>query len=759
MELIHTLNGVVINEPIGFDELKTTIKRHEYHGMSAEMSVGDLEYYGQAAKMIRDAYNTDIDTEIKYEVLDTSGYVVYSGVIDLGTYSEHTGEYFSVSCKVGEVGMKTTFNNRTEVEVDLNASKTIDGIDIAHTPKWEEVEIPIKHLPYTNLYIQKSDREYQPITPMGKNKGLHFIPIHFENKNINEYGSSGTIERVMDCELYKEEVQGGAEVDYQGDIPLGNDTGMCYFEEGEEFDKNFGADTKHKTISISARVTIRLHDDILPEESIQVTSNKGETTGNQYYTAKLVLMKEDGTILWEALGQTKIGNGQESTVYTIGDGEDDSTEVVKDVPTDERLYFGVLLQTDWRYEVRTEAGQGYLIAGYPRNNECTPTIIVRGGSQIKSVMFDTLQSTNATDVMLVHDALNTITEAITDNQATITSEWYGTPLSNVNPTDTYGGGSLKAITNGYKIRGLLEDRNMPISFKDMIESLDAIDCIGWGFVGNVIRVERWRWFYQEHKMLEIDGVREKERIITPDYIVTTLQVGYKKYTTNEEYNSTDTIHTERTFTSAIKATNSEVQKICSWIADNYAIEETRRASKENNDEFKYDENIFVFELLRRERGGGGNYIVTSTAKNISGLEEEIYNMKISPRHNAQRMRDWLFRANNNKDVKMTSSTGNVQAAFDVIADVVVEEKGKDYSLLTYETTSPQAENQDITFERSIIKAEELSVKYPITHEQYKSIMANPYGLVVVDGEECWIKEMTYSFFKEEAEFKLTPKAK
>ena len=58
----------------------------------------------------------------------------------------------------------------------------------------------------------------------------------------------------------------------------------------------------------------------------------------------------------------------------------------------------------------------------------------------------------------------------------------------------------------------------------------------------------------------------------------------------------------------------------------------------------------------------------------------------------------------------------------------------------------------------VIKAEELSITYPITLEQYQAIKQNPYGLVVVDGEECWIKEFTYDFNTSEAEFKLTPKA-
>ena len=64
------INGVrnQIDEPIGFDGLKTTIKRNEYHGISAEVSVGTLSFYNtpsfKAADIIHAAYNNDIDTEI-----------------------------------------------------------------------------------------------------------------------------------------------------------------------------------------------------------------------------------------------------------------------------------------------------------------------------------------------------------------------------------------------------------------------------------------------------------------------------------------------------------------------------------------------------------------------------------------------------------------------------------------------------------------------------------------------------------------------
>ena len=51
-----TYNETIIDEPIGFDALQTHIQRHEYHGMGAEVSMGELEFWGNAIGIIRNAF-------------------------------------------------------------------------------------------------------------------------------------------------------------------------------------------------------------------------------------------------------------------------------------------------------------------------------------------------------------------------------------------------------------------------------------------------------------------------------------------------------------------------------------------------------------------------------------------------------------------------------------------------------------------------------------------------------------------------------
>lgn len=760
MELIHTINGVIIEEPIGFDQLKMTLQRTEYHGISAEVSQLDLEFYGKAATIIKEAYETDLDTELNY-IVTNNGVEVYNGMVDLSTYQETEGSYLSVSCKVGEIGVKTIFNNRNETEVDLNSDTTIDGEELAMRPTWRSLHIPTKHLPYTNLFTQEETKTYDTISPIGANKGKHFIPIHFENRDVNEYGTCGTSERVMDCELVHE----GSDIITPGAIPLANDTNMCVFEEGgTEFEEKFGENTTHTTIKIRATVGVTLCDDILPDKDFYPGNNtEGHAQGNRYYVAKLVLMQEDGTIVWEAKGTANIAPGRTMSVHTInidwdGDPEDDmaSTETINDIPTSQRLYFGVLLETDWRFVVSSY--EVPVISSEPLNNECTPTITIYKNSYIKTLMFDNLQDeTKNTNMLMVYDALKTISLMTTENQLPVKSDWYNYSDLSGNIVAQHGG-ATKAITNGYKIRDIKTESGkeypMSMSFRNLFESLNAMDCIGWSIVneedGLCLRVERWDWFYKDEEVLTIEDANELKTSLNKDLCVTEFEIGYDKYVTSDVYNSIENLHSERKFASAVKALSNKMSAKSKIIADNYAIEETRRAQFQvkPSESFEHDESVFVFEL--GAGGLGGSFIIRSSAEDCVGIKRpaEFINAKLTPRQCAARWADYLFAMNGAKALKYVTSSANSEAGFSTNSG----------SLLLSMADNPQMENGDIERKPHKLKAETLEFTYPLTIEKYKKIKNNPYGLIAVNGIQGWIKEFTYSFVDGEAEFKLTPKA-
>lgn len=707
MELTHKLTynntTTVIDEPIGFDNLQSTIKRHDYHGMGAEVSLGNLEFYGTAFNIIAGAYATDIDSEVLYEVLAGTS-IIYSGQLDLSTYSEKRGDYRSVSVKVGEIGAKTTFNNRTDKEVDIDNPKTIDGADVS-APTWLELHVPMKHLLYTDSVKQKEAK----VVPCGTNTSTpETTDFVLDDPEAQEFGKF--------CE----------------DETL--------FIKTEDFDETFGTGTETKIeVNVSAEIT-----------RFYIVS----TGGWQTPPIMQLRLYSGNTVIASKSFPTVIGDntGKTATLTYSGTRETGT------------LNLGV-------YIYKGDANPDIISSDIQ--------VTIAKDSTVKLTMYDNLaEDVTKAKMILVHDALNVVSHAISENELSVKSDWYRTPESHWEPgairTRANGGnGALKAITNGYHIRGLFSvganERNMPMSFKALIEALDAMDCIGWGFSteDNVLclRVERWDWFYKDDTILTLDDVAEVTTEVYTDFIPTELKIGYKKYATQDQYNSIDSPHGTRTFVSGIKALSKALTKECEFIADNYAIEETRRArnSVSETEETTYDENIFVFELMRTKPVGPGtpippSYSIAHSALDAAnvGRAKEFINAKLTPRHMAARWRDFLFATNNTTPFRFTAGEINYKSSFGTAPENRVAVLGADY-LSAFAVSNPQAENDDISYIHAKFKAEKITFQCPISVDDYKAIKANPYGLVSVNGVLGWIMDFKYSFYDGMAEFTLIAK--
>ena len=117
---------------------------------------------------------------------------------------------------------------------------------------------------------------------------------------------------------------------------------------------------------------------------------------------------------------------------------------------------------------------------------------------------------------------------------------------------------------------------------------------------------------------------------------------------------------------------------------------------------------------------------------------------------AERWKQRMAFANSQRAFELTKGTVNYKAAF-----ATKQSTGTTDYLDT--VSGKLAEDATIENGAPLMKAETLKVKFPISLNQYKAIKANPYGLIVVDGEKCWLKEMQYEFKTGTAEFTLIPK--
>jgi len=692
----------------------------------------------------------------------------YEGKLDLSTYEEKDGAYFAVTCKVGEIGVKTTFNNRVETEIDINTTKTISGANLAHNPTWKNIFIPSKTINYKNELATEDITTTEATAASGRyhlpaDSGYHFISLNLAKKTtINEFGEFSA---------------GFADIADQitPQTTLANEYIDDYYqpifsrEEMSEFKAKYG---ENATYNFTADVSVELsfESDLFP-----TTATYGVTyTYTGKYSAALVLLaplsKFGNPFILAQSQAVTLTNSNATTPITMRlQANLQSLQL-------SRLTLGIILINQTTYHTSQYPTTEIRIDKNYQTNAIVRTLT---NGSISMNLDSRINEVAKADMLPVHEALNKVVEAISDNALSVKSNYYGRFDSVVNPLPTspltpiaFGDGSLKAISTGYRIRAAKDPAGnsfeSPISFKDFIESLDAIDCIGWGFTTEngqtCLRVEKWDYFYNNTLVLTIDNPNKITRSLDNDRIITELSVGYKKYANSDEVNSFEAIHSEHTYNNKCKALSKQKKKLCGFIADVYSIEETRRKQFQNDTtDFKYDENFFLFELgyLKSTLISGSiyGYIIptryVTSAQNLRNAAE-WYNMRITPHRNASRWQQYLKWINNNNEFSFVSGKLNTQASFDNTPPNSFLWTGW---LLPVESQMHNAEKADLKTLSVAAKTrkEIVSITYPLTLAQYQSLRVNPYGLIRVDSVDYWLQEASYKLKTGETELKLIPK--
>jgi hypothetical protein len=375
-------------------------------------------------------------------------------------------------------------------------------------------------------------------------------------------------------------------------------------------------------------------------------------------------------------------------------------------------------------------------------------------------------------VFMVNEALSRITETITNNAIKVYSEYFGRTDAQPYTSASDGAGSLEVITKGMYLRRQ-ETRipnnlfTMNISLKDMMEGLEPIHHIGFGIEAdsnrpgkNLLRIEDWKYFYKNDTILNCDAVNRIETEVAKSKHYSTFKIGYEKWEA-EEYNGLDEFLTKRNFRTTLSQIKNELSKLSKFIASGYAIEITKRKFNNDSKDWRYDNDTFLICCKRSNTNAIevelGNII---NPQNIID-PDTIYNYRISPIRNAMRWINEVFSSYNNaypnNKIIFMDGDGNYFASGEMASN--------DFKL----ESQILAENQNIDesfFANSInalpiIKAERDNFSYPISVNEFKNLLANPYGLIQYNNtcfdSEGWIETINYKPSTGIATFKLIPK--
>jgi len=305
----------------------------------------------------------------------------------------------------------------------------------------------------------------------------------------------------------------------------------------------------------------------------------------------------------------------------------------------------------------------------------------------------------------------------------------------------------------------------------------------------------------------------------------------------ESYNGLNDLFGNREYRTTLKSVRNTYDRLCQFIASDYAIEVTRRQFGGSTKDWRYDNETFIFCLTNKfcaivrflaphgilitniddplrwnigdeitivgSASNDGTYTInaisTDTGNTLLTVDESItmetgveccfentttpfriveqgnvasdsgvmfaeycLNLRITPARTALNHLHTVLTSYRNHllgEMKFTSGNGNYIASIELsIVDCALE------------GAQALIENQDLSLDvvadaeenAPLLESEEITFDYPITYTQYKTIKANPYGLI---GFSCgnqpteygWIQDFQYKPYEGMGQFTLVLK--
>ena len=714
----------LIDEPVGFDATKMKLSRSEsYHGIIAETDSQTVEFYGVGYQILKDLYDASgIDASMNLRI----EYACENTFETLGVYSItfYNSEWYcgdDCFCKVGleRKGCIYQLKNGMDTKVNLDAKFGIDGSSSIGDYEYlrKEISIPSKTIRYTNNIDSTVDIAQDFTTDIngtfgGATTGLmqveHWLP--FENIKLNEID-----------DLYS--------------LPT--------------WDKNFGA----------------INSGVADNFNIFTVNPPDVVCLDSTYNFKLV---SKGNLSFNTSASlTPIAVDFYVTKWSAGAF---SSILYNDSLTNTGSFPNYVYSWDIDTTFSTTLNTGDQILMYVFLNAQKTTsgsfsdyIITHEQPNSLQILLDSLCPATDCKTYMINEALSKTSEYVTNGCLRVYSEYLGRTDSEPFNFDNDGCGGMLTLTKGQLLRQLetrLTGDQAPVfnvSFSDILKALDSILGIGYTIeeLGSieVLRVENWEYFYQDNIMADIGLVSINKRPRLSLHIKN-FKTGYNKYQA-EESNGLDEFLTEREYSTKLVNNDLTVDKVCQFIASGYAIELTRRQNYDNTKDWRFDDDTFI---ICTKRDGLDIVVEQGNINSPANIIDPttILNFRISPARMAMNLFKYLTTfIKGTKELIFANGKGNIAAEgeLDSICSIEAGVISEKQNL----TQTDFAGDQSGLFTAELHEVENV----PLTFDQYKTIRANPHGLI---GYKCddtqlygWIQSLEYSFVDGDATLILIPK--
>ena len=379
--------------------------------------------------------------------------------------------------------------------------------------------------------------------------------------------------------------------------------------------------------------------------------------------------------------------------------------------------------------------------------------------------------------LLVYEALDRLTQAMTDEPNSFRSTYFGRTDSRY-PQPFDGPGALTMVTGGFQLRGFpLPSAPAPVppakdtrksvyaTWQDLFGSLSAAHWLGYGLETNerggpVVRVEPAPYFYPDRIVLDLTvgtanwpsptfSVSSKE---LPDRYYQALEFGYDAWQA-EQVNGLDEANSKRKWTTPLTQVDSTYSQVGKYATSAQLLELTRRQRYVDSDSLdsRADNDNFLICLLRRPDGT----FETERNQYFSKLEgvtdpNSIYNARVTPARNLRR-HGAAIRAGLEADpstyVRFSFGEGNNELVSRMVWETAdIAEKA---NIRVSELAPPLWRNYSDTFTA------------PMSRDQLQKLLADPLGRIRYYNTrrqlcEGWILDFKHEGKEQTGSFTLLP---
>lgn len=345
--------------------------------------------------------------------------------------------------------------------------------------------------------------------------------------------------------------------------------------------------------------------------------------------------------------------------------------------------------------------------------------VTPGADQYIRLKASTVTPSSTAKAYLIDEALTKMFQHYTDQIDCFRSSYFQRTDS-VIPVGVDGPGSLRTVLSGASIRKV-PGKTTFVNGKDILEALNAIDCLGMGFEvrdgKQVAVIEQLKYFYNKDSLiLDLGPVSELHRLVDSKQYFNLFESNYGKIDI-QKTNGIDEPATKRVWKLPITQISRRQLATTKYKVSGYEIEDQRRKADSTEDS-KNDENNFFIDLIRDGLGFKPRKMEGFTLVDNVIDPASSYNINFWPRRNID---NWLqviaiplYKAVN-KVIEFASGEGN-------------------YFAVTQKTGEPAPKPEggpgvtiDLAGVEPLYMPERYTFKCKFTADQMKLVRDNPYG--------------------------------